>query len=84
LPTIKLCTLSLFTWTDAEFNGEKKVFPVCPIHLRTKVRVSAFGQDVIVTCHETTNHLIRLCGRAEFEAELERARGKLGSPEGVK
>jgi len=73
------CKLSLFTWMRVESDGQKNVLPVCPIHLSPKVRFGNFGTGIIVTCHETKNHLVRLCDRQEFETEQEQARAKLDS-----
>ena len=70
----KLLTVSLFTWACTDLDGEMKVGPICPLHPSARVRFSSFGQSVIVTCHQRTNHLVRLCERAQLETELQKAR----------
>jgi hypothetical protein len=75
--TTKVCKLSLFTWACVELEGRKEVLPICPTHVSSKTRVGTFGTGMIVTCHEDPNHLIRLCEREQFEAELKEARIRL-------
>lgn len=72
-----VCKLSLFTWTCVELEGGKDIVPICPTHVSSKTRFGRFGTGMIVTCHEERNHLIRLCEREQFEAELEEARIRL-------
>jgi hypothetical protein len=42
-----------------------------------KIRFCTFGAGMIVTCHQEGNHLVRLCGLKQFEAEREEARARL-------
>jgi hypothetical protein len=66
--------LSLFTWAFAEPKTSRtQVSPICPKHPHTKTRWGTFGTGIIVIC-EAGNHLVGMCERPEFEAELTQAR----------
>ena len=71
-----MCKLTLFTWACVESSSHKDVAPICPDHVRSRVRSGALGTDVVVVC-EAGRHLIGLCRREEFEAEREQAEAKL-------
>lgn len=75
--TSKVCKLSLFTWTCVDLEGRTEILPMCPTHVSSKTRFGTFGTGMIVTCHEDRNHLVRLCEREQFEAELEEAKARL-------
>ena len=72
------CKLRLFTWSLAELEtGHREVAPICPRHPGARTRWSTFGTGIIVTC-DARNHLLRMCDREEFRAELKQATEALG------